>query len=249
MESKVAIVTGSSKGIGQNIAVRLGYEGYYTFVTYFTDIKGGQKTVSEIIAKGGKAELVRLDVREEDSVRSLFEKIENEFHQLNVLVNNAVVDFPKPIEMATFEEWKAVTRTKIDGYFLCTKYALPLLKNAKKANLIFISSGDGERPNADYIGYSVGVAGTIALARGLAPAFGKYGIRTNLVSPGTILTHLWDDLGGDDPKMWEEFSNSNPMGRVPIADDVSNAVMMLINDPSEYLNGNTIYVNGGTHLK
>ena len=133
MEPKIAVVTGSSKGIGQNITVRLGAEGYFTYVTYFTDPEGGQHTVKKIVANGGKAEIVKLDIRNEESVEGLFNSIGSKFGQLNVLVNNAVVDFPKPIESTSFDEWRAVTSTKIDGYFLCTKYALPLLKKAKNA--------------------------------------------------------------------------------------------------------------------
>lgn len=248
MQTKVALVTGSSKGIGQGVAIRLGAEGYHTYVTYLTDKEGGEETVNKIKGAGGMASLIRLDVQDEEMVRSAFRKLKDDFGYLNVLISNAVRDFPKNIEKTTFDEWKIVTRTKIDGSFLCTKYALPLLKLGENANLIFMTSEDGVRPNPDYIAYCTGTAGIIAFMRAMAKYLGKYGIRTNAVSPGTTLTHLWDDLGGDDPEMWKSFAEGNPMGRVCTPEDVANTVMLLVQDPSRYLNGNIINVNGGSHL-
>lgn len=249
MTTKVALVTGSSKGIGKGIAQKLAKEGYFVYVTYFSDQVAGENTLHEIQVIGGAAKLLFLDVRSLQSVQQVMQVIKDDFGYLNVLVSNAVTEIAKNIEDASFEEWQTVTQTKIDGAFLCTKYALPMLKGTDNANLIVISSYDGERPQPDYIGYSVGAAGLVAFVKAMSVYLPRYGVRVNAVSPGTTRTPLWDKLGGEKEEMWEDFANKNPMKRISTVEDVAEATFMLINDPTRYLNGNFLYVNGGTHHK
>jgi len=248
MLKKVAIVTGSSKGIGQAIAMRLGIEGYYTYVTYHTDQKGGEKTVKKIEEGGGKASLLQLDVCSEQSVKQVFEKIENAHGHLNVLVCNAGIEIPNTVEEASFDDWKAVTETKINGSFLCTKYSLPLLKGADNSNVVYITSALGERPKPKYVAYGVGNAAVIAFTKAMAVYLCQFGIRTNALAPGQTRTSMWDEMGGDDEELWEKFASINPMGRVSTPNDLANAVMLIVNDSSKFLNGNFIYMNGGVHL-
>ncbi len=249
IRTQAALVTGSSKGIGKAIALRLARENYYVYVTYYSDKEAGEKTLLEIQENGGAGYLLHLDVLSITSVRTAFEKVESDFGHLNVLVNNAVTDIAKNIEDASFEEWRIVTGTKIDGAFLCTKYALPLLKRGENANLIVITSYFGEKPDPELIAYCIGTAGLIAFTKAMALYLPKFGIRTNAVSPGATRTPLWDKVGGgEDEEMWKGFAKQNPMGRIPTVDDTAEATMLLINDPSRYLNGNFLYVNGGTHL-
>lgn len=249
MQTPVAFVVGSSKGIGKGIAQRLAQEGFFVYVTYHSDKEAGERALREIEEKGGKGSLISLDVRSPDSVAQAFSHVESEFGYLNALVISAVTEVAKNIEEATFDEWQLVTETKIDGTFLCIKLALPLLKAGENANLVVITSRDGEQPNPDYVAYCVGSAGAIALVKAMATYLPKYRIRVNAVSPGTTRTPLWDNLGGENEDMWKGFAATNPMGRIPTVEDVAEAVLLLINDPSRYLNGNFLYVNGGTHLK
>lgn len=248
-KNKIALITGSSKGIGKAIAIRLAKEGYITYLTYCSDKKGGENAVQEIEGFGGKAHLLKLDVRSEEQVKSAFELIKKDYGYLNVLVNNAGIEIPNETEKVSFDDWKTVTETKIHGNFLCTKYAVPLLKNQENANLIIIISDLGNNPDPQFPAYCVGTAGVIAFTKMMAVQLGKYGIRTNGISPGTTRTSMWNSMNGDDDNMWNNFAKNNPMGRVSTPQDIANAVMMLINDESEYLNGNFIFVNGGGHLK
>ncbi|PIV09585.1 hypothetical protein COS31_01430 [Candidatus Roizmanbacteria bacterium CG02_land_8_20_14_3_00_36_15] len=248
---KVALVTGSSQGIGKAIAIKLSENGYITFITYLNNKLKGENTVKEITKSGGKAVLVKLDVKSEESVKSVFEKVKNDFGQLNVLVNNAgIVEVFKSIEGVSFKEWQDVVDTKINGNFLCTKYALPLMKNQENANVIIIVSSLGERPDPDYPAYCIGTAGTIAFTKAMALYLGRYGIRTNAIGPGTTKTiGMWDTFERNNDKMWNNFAKNNPMGRVSTPKDIANATLMIINDESKFLNGNIIYMNGGSHLK
>jgi len=248
MDERAALVTGSSKGIGAAIAKRLAREGYHAFVTYYRDEPAGRRVVADIESAGGRATLLHLDVRSQDSVLGVMHTIEQRVDHLNVLVNNAVMEIAKNIEDASFEEWKIVTETKIDGAFLCTKHAVPLLRKADNPNVIIITSYDGVKPQPDYIAYCIGTAGLIAFTKAMAVYLPRYGIRVNAVSPGTTRTPLWDALGGDNEQMWARFAERNPMGRIPTVEDVAEAVVMIVNDSTRYLNGNFVYVNGGAHL-
>ena len=244
---KAALITGSSKGIGRAIAGKLAVEGYFVFVTYLTDQEGAQKVHEEIGKK--RSRILKLDVREEDSVKQVMEAVREEKGQLDVLVNNAGVEVPKQIEEISFAEWKQVLNTKINGVFLCAKYALPLLKKSVAGNVINLTSSMGDNPNYRYPAYCTATAGVDVLTKVLAVDFARYGIRTNAVSPGETLTPMWESLGGTDPQLWERFAKENPMGRVCTVEDIAEVVWMIISDKTQFLNGNTIYVNGGNHLK
>ncbi|MBI5127158.1 SDR family oxidoreductase [Candidatus Roizmanbacteria bacterium] len=246
---KVALVTGSSQGIGRAIAINLAENGYITYVTYLKNKPKGERVINEITKKGGKAILVKLDVKSEENVKRVFEKIKTEYGQLNVLVSNAGIDIPKTIEIASFKDWQDVVNTKINGNFLCTKYGLPLMKNQDNANLIIIVSSLGEKPDPDYPAYCIGTAGTIAFTKAMALYLGKYNIRTNAIGPGTTKTQMWVDIGENSDEMWKTFEKNNPLGRVSTPEDIANSILMIINDKSRFLNGNIIYIDGGSHLK
>ncbi len=246
---KIALVTWSSKWIGKEIVIRLAKEGYIVFVTYNSDKKGGRDVVIEIEKLGGEAYLICLDVCSEKSVKEAFDIIKKQYWYLNLLVNNAGIEIPKDIENVTFNEWKIVTWTKIDWTFLSTKYALPLLKNHKNTNIINIISSLWDRPNPKFPAYCIWTAWVIAFTKAMAVSLGKYWIRTNAISPGATLTPMWDSMWGNNQDMWSSFAENNPMWRVSTTKDIANAVIMIINDESEYLNGNFIYMNGWAHLK
>ena len=243
-----ALVTGSSKGLGAAISRVLAERGYCVYITDHHDHAAAQGIAAEIRSMNGEAEVLALDVTSESSVRDGFAVIEASRRRLGVLVNNAVTEVAKDIEQATLEEWRSVISTKLDGSWLCTKYALPLLKSADNANVVFVTSGDDERPDPDYLAYYTGTAGVIAMTKALARSLPRYGIRVNAVSPGSVRTPLWNAMGRNDDALWQELAEKNPLGRVATPHDIAEVVWMLVNDPTRYLNGNVVYVNGGSHL-
>lgn len=245
---KVALVTGSSKGIGQAIAVRLAKDGYMVYVTHFTDKTGGKSTVSQIEQNGGQAKLHYLNVADETSVKQLMTDIANEFGHLDVLVNNAERDVVKHYDELTFDEWKLAIDSKLHGAWLCTMNALPLLKKSDNANVIMISSSADERPDANVLSYATATAALTSLTKSLAIHLPDHGIRVNAVMPGQTRTANWQGLENDDA-LWKKFAQDNPMKRVTTVEDVADAVMIFINDPHKFLNGNFLFVNGGSHLK
>ncbi len=245
---KVAVVTGSSKGIGRAIAIRLAKDGYFVYVTYHTDEAGGRATMDEIKQIGGKASLQRLDVTSDSSVSQLMTVIGNEFGHLDVLVNNAARSIDKNIEDSSLDEWKLGFDTKLHGAWLCTKYAIPLLKKGENANVIIISSSADRNPSPEILSYAIATAATTAFAKAMALHLPSFGIRVNAVMPGQVRTALWGELEKDD-ELWKGFAENNPMKRIATPEDVADAAMVLINDPHRFLNGNLLYVNGGSHLR
>jgi len=245
---KVAVVTGSSKGIGKAIAIRLAKDKYFVYVTYHADKEGGQATIDEITKNGGRASLQELNVANEQSMSQLMAGLEKECGHLDVLVNNAALSVDKPMEDSSFEEWKLAFDTKLHGAWLATKYALPLLKKSENANVIVISSNADESPSPEILSYAVATAATTALTKALAIHLPAFGIRVNAVMPGETRTANWGELEKDEA-LWKKFADKNPMRRVTTVQDVADAVMLLINDPHKFLNGNFLFVNGGSHLK
>lgn len=249
-KQKIALITGSSSGIGAGIAKTLAQHGYLVIVTYKDHKKWGEHVVASFNQYKGQSVLHELDVTNEESVKACFDFVAKEYGRLDVLVNNAAVDGVAPIEDCTFDTWKLMTRTKIDGNFLCTKYALPLLKIPGKADLIVIMSSMGERPDPDDVGYCVGTAGTISFVKAMAKGLAKYGIRTNGVGPGEARTNngYWKDAGITSDEQWEKLAKANPLGRVTTPGDVGETVLAIIENKTGHWNGNFLYVNGGGHL-
>src|SRR3954463_3645037 len=140
-----ALVTGSSKGLGAAISRVLAERGYYVYITDHHDHTAAERTAADIRSVGGQAEVLPLDVTDERSVRDGFAVIGSSDHRLAVLVNNAATEVARTIEEGTCAEWRSVIATKLDGSWLCTKYALSMLAESGNPNVVFVTSGDSER--------------------------------------------------------------------------------------------------------
>ena len=246
---QVAVVTGSSKGIGAGIARQAAAAGFDTYVTYNTDQKGAAKVIEEIERVGGSAHCEHLDVSDEASVASLFGKIGDRHGKLDLLVNNAVRELSTPIADQSLDDWKTVLAVKLDGAFLCTKAALPLFESSGSAAMIALSSFEAEQPSPEHPAYGVATAGIDAFVKAMALYLPRFGARCNAVCPGAVRTPLWEGDGLDDDEMWQRLAENNPVGRNATPDDVGQVVVALAKDPTRMLNGNFVYVNGGNHLR
>jgi NAD(P)-dependent dehydrogenase (short-subunit alcohol dehydrogenase family) len=247
MSSRTALITGSSRGIGAGIATHFGALGYSVIVTYKDAKDRAEQVASSVVSGGGEADVVQLDVTVEDSVRAAFQQVAERHQTLDLLVNNAGVDWETPIEECSFDDWAQITRTRIDGNFLCTKCALPLLKESSNANIVAIASNLGERPDPRDPAYAVGTAGAVAFMRAMAIALAPHNIRSNAVGVGAVRTELryWAEQPDPDV-LWEELAAKNPLKRVTTPQDVARAVQTIVDTP--FWNGNLIYVDGGEQL-
>ncbi len=241
MNTKRVLVIGGSGGIGNQIAIDYAKVGYQVEIAYFHNQEKATEIQNQIQKAGGQAECHKVDIRDESSVKQLFEKIT----ELDVLILAAATEAPKSVEKATFKEWRDITGTMVDGAFLCTKYAVPLLAKSNNPNILYFASMDGVRPDGEYLAYQVSEAALIAMTRGNATYLAKnYGIRVNAICPGPVRTPLWDKVGGNTDELWEKFAKENPLKRVATPEDVSRACLSLTEDPGKFLNSNLLFVNG-----
>lgn len=244
--NKIALVTGSSRGIGAGIAEYLLNKGFYVYVTYFKN-----EALANDKFKGKKnCKIVKLDVRDEKSVKNVFNIIDKDFGKLDLLVNNANVEIPGTTEEIGVKIWKELFNVRVTGTFLCTKYALPLMKKVKRSTIINIASALPDKGRPRFPAHTAAEAAVISYTKTCAVDLARYGVRCHNVNPTTTRTGMWEDIGGyNDDKMWEDFAKQNPLGRVSTPIDVGKAVYFLTTDDAEYLNGLEFYVNGGAHLK
>jgi meso-butanediol dehydrogenase/(S,S)-butanediol dehydrogenase/diacetyl reductase len=244
------IVTGSSTGIGAGIAKHFADLGFNVIVTYKNNEGKAKEMFSGLNNSNNQNHsLLKLDVCSEKSVKKAAEMINKRYGHLNLVVCNAGVDYFSEIEKCSYSEWKDITRTKIDGMFLCTKYFMDLLKNADSPLMIYISASVGNKPDWRDPAYSCACAATSNFGKSMSVALAKNKIRSNIVCPGSTRTNMkyWDQLEKIVPDIWEKFESSNPLKHNCTPEDVAAVIEMLFNDKTKYINGNEIFVNGGAH--
>jgi len=245
-ENKVAIVTGSSRGIGAGIAEYLIQKGFLVYVTYLEH----EEEAKERFSKYELAKIVKLDLNDEESVKKVFAQINNEVGKLDLLVNSASIEIPGTTEEIGLDVLQKIFNVRVFGTFLATKYALPLLKKSENPVIVNISSALSLKGQPKYPAHTAAEAAINSYTKTCAIDFAHYGIRCHTVMPTMTRTGMWQDIGGyEDDKLWNKFAENNPLGRVSTPEDVGKAVYLLTTDEAKFWNGDEIYVNGGSHLK
>lgn len=243
-DQHVALITGSSRGIGAGVAKYLIGKGYFVHCTYLKD-----KNLIEKNLKGNPNALIHyLDVGDEKSVKEVLSSVAKKSGRLHLLVNNATVDYNIPIEKMDLREWDETFDVRVKGTFLMTKYSLDLLKKNKRSTIINITSSWAHETQPSFPAAAAAEAAKMNFTKTCAVTLAKYGIRTHSVNPGVTRTPLWDPWGVDD-KGWEEMAKKNPLGRNCTPEDIARVIYYLDSEEAEYLNGEEIYVNGGNALK
>ncbi|WP_099209402.1 SDR family NAD(P)-dependent oxidoreductase [Thermococcus henrietii] len=250
VEGKVAIVTGSTSGIGAAIAKLLAKEGAKVAVTGRSEEKG-RKVVEDILAEGGTAKFWKLDVSNEAEVERVFREVVDEFGKLDILVNNAGVPGPdKPTHELTEEEWDYVMNINVKGTFFCTKHAVPYMIKNGGGSIVNISSIYGIVGSPGIPPYHASKGAIRLMTKTDALLYAKYGIRVNSVHPGSIWTPMLKKackkFGVDDEERCRAiFAQQNPIGFVGEPIDVAYAVLFLASDESRFITGAELVVDGG----
>ncbi len=241
---RVALVTGASKGIGQGIAQYLLDHGYFVHCTYRTD----RASIEHDFGSEPHAMIHHLDVGNEREVQAAIKAVKETGGGLQLLINNAVVDYMTAIEELSLEKWDETFNTRCRGTFLMTKYALPLLKENRRSTIINITSSWAYEAQPEFPAAAAAEAAKMSFTKTCAVALATYGVRTHSVNPGVTRTPLWDDWGVND-EGWRKMAAENPLGRNCSPEDVAKVIVYLDSEDAAYLNGEEIYVNGGNHLK
>ena len=243
----VYVVTGGTSGIGKQICMDLCKKGHKVVTFYAHDDKQAEKVKKEFDKTGFCFDIVKCDVSNEKSVKSTFAFVAKKYKKINGLVNNAGTNVDENVEDCNLESYMSVVNTNYIGKMLCAKYAIPLLKNQKGASIVNISSSLGVKADTECSAYCCSAAAIIMLTKCLALELSTYNIRVNCVSPAFTPTPL--SLAGWTKEEIDQKEQRNPRHRLGKVQDTSNAVLFLLSEESDYINGENIKVNGGSLLR
>jgi glucose 1-dehydrogenase len=260
LNDQVAIVTGSSSGIGRACAIYLASLGAKVVVNYASNLGEGQKTLDEIEKIGGTAILVKADVSHEEEVKALFNKTINEFGRLDILVSNAGLQQDAAFLDMTLPQWQKVIDVNLTGQFLCCREAARQFVAQEKARadepdhselsigkIILMSSVHDIIPWAGHVNYAASKGGIMMFMKSISQELAPHKIRVNSVSPGAIKTTINKEVWSD-PEKYKSLLQLIPYKRIGTPQDVAKAVAWLSSDESDYVNGETLYIDGGMTL-
>jgi len=245
--NKTALITGSSSGIGKEIAIQLAKQDIAVCINY-SKSKDDAKQVQKLIEnKGGKAVIFKADVSKEKDVRQMSIFLKEKFGKLDYLINNAGINIVKDFENYPTGDWSKIININLTGKYLCTKYLTPLLKKSKSPRIINIASRFATRPDDEIPAYCCAEAGVIMLTKVSALGLAKYGIKVNTISPSLTRTPLTEKICSK--KEFAAYIDNNPSKRIGLPEDIANTVLFLISDKADFINGENINVSGGILLK
>lgn len=257
LAGKVALVTGSSQGIGQAIAIRLAQEGARVVINYRSNPAGAEETLSKVQAAGGECHLVEgycdrdrgysigADLGIIDDVRRLIAEGIQHFGQLDILVNNAGIEKHAPFWEVSEADYEAVMNVNLKGVFFATQSMVKhLMETQRTGKIINVSSVHEELPFPNFTAYCVSKGGLKMLTRNLAVELGTLGITINNVAPGAIETPINTKLLNDPQKLGALLQNI-PLNRLGQPKDVASLVAFLASSDADYITGSTFFVDGG----
>ena len=242
--SKVAFITGGTRGIGKKIAITLAKDGYDIAINYRKENDDLENIKNEIEKTNVKVLAVKGDVTDIDSTQQMVNDIIKEYGKIDVLVNNAGITKDTLLVRMKKEEFEDVIDVNLIGTFNITKNVIPYMIKQRKGRIINISSVVGISGNAGQTNYSASKAGIIGFTKSLAKEVGSRNILVNAVAPGFIETQMTDILK-DEVK--EEISKKIPLKRMGTVEDVANVVKFLTSEDSSYITGQVIQVDGGMY--
>ena len=242
LESKVALVTGASKGVGKGIALELARSGCDVAINYHSDRDGAEATAAEIAALGRTAWAVQADVGCAPDVTRMFAAVLERFARLDILVNNAGTQVWKPLLELEESEWDRVIATNLKGCFLCTQRAARHMKDAGGGRIVNIGSGCNKVPFPHLVSYTASKGGIEMFTRVAAMELGRYGITVNCVAPGAIEIERTKLETGDYAGTWASLT---PLKRVGQPLDVARAVAFFAAEEGAFVTAQTLWVDGG----
>jgi 3-oxoacyl-[acyl-carrier protein] reductase len=243
LSKKVALVTGSSRGLGYGVAKSLGNAGAKVVINYLNDRASAEKALESLKADGTHAMLVRADVSDPEQIASLVEAVEEKFGSLDILVPNATPDQPqKPIEEYDAEFYRQMYDFFVMSPFHLAQAVLPGMKKRGHGRIINITSEVFHSSVPEFSAYVAAKGGQIGWSRSMANELAPYGITVNTVAPGWIPTERHEDDPQEDK---DAYLQKIPLGRWGTPQDVGNAVTYFSSDEASFVTGQTLCVNGG----
>lgn len=242
LESRVAIVTGASRGIGRAIALELGRRGATVVVNYNQSAEAASEVVSQILAEGGRASDFQADVADYQQAQNLTKHALDTYNGLDILVNNAGVTRDNLIMMMNEQDWDFVLATNLKSTFNCSKAAIRHMIRRRYGRIINMTSVAGQIGNPGQTNYSASKAGQIGFTKALAREVASRNITVNAIAAGYIETEIWANVPDE---IRQSILSLIPLGRKGEAEEIAFAVAFLVSDQAAYITGQVLGVDGG----
>ena len=241
-EKKVVVVTGASRGIGKEIALKYAENGYNVAINYVSDKTNVEELEKEFKEKAAEALIVKADVSKSEQVQEFIKAVIEKYGKIDVLVNNAGITRDMLLMRMKEEDFDKVIEINLKGTFLVTKEVVPYMMKKRDGKIISLSSVVGVTGNAGQCNYSASKAGIIGFTKSIAKELASRNIRANAVAPGFIDTDMTNVLS-DEVK--ENINKQIPMRRMGTAREIANVVYFLGSEESSYITGQVINIDGG----
>ena len=240
--SKTVLITGASKGIGANMAIRFAEKGYNVVMNYNNSVQSALILQRSLKESGYSVIAYKANVKNRMEVDLMVKEAVYRFGTIDILINNAGIANQSLFTDLSEQDWNDIVGVNLTGIYNCTQAALPYMINQKSGSIINISSMWGEVGASCEVAYSATKAGVIGLTKALAKEVGPSGITVNCITPGLIETSMNQNLSLDDVST---LVDETPMGRIGTTDDVASAALFLASDDSRFITGQILGVNGG----
>lgn len=242
LEGQVALVTGSSRGIGAEIARRMAQAGARVALNYNASIDAAIEVKDAIADAGGNAMLTAGDVSDEAQAEQIIKAVISEFGRIDILVNNAGIHRDRLLLRMSSSDFDHVLQVNLRGAFLCTRFVMPHLIRQHYGRIINMSSVVGLTGNPGQANYAAAKAGLIGFTKAVAREVASRNVTVNAVAPGYIATGMVEGLSGDQQK---QILERIPMGRFGTSEDVAETILFLSSEGAGYLTGQVLTVDGG----
>lgn len=244
LAGRAAVVTGSSRGVGRNVAMAFAREGADVLINYSASETPAQQLVEEIRSLGRKSVAIRADVAAKAEVEAMMAKAKETFGRLDILVNNAGFTRPAMLHKMAEEEWDAVLAAHLKGPFLCVQAAFPYFKEQNYGKVINVSSVAGLVGTVGQVNYSAAKGGILSFTKSVARELARYNVCANVISLGIVETDMTEKIRADE-KLSEIYMNRILLKRFGKAEDISPAFVFLASGESDYITGQLLCVDGG----
>ena len=255
LKGQIALVTGANSGIGRAVAIALGHAGADVVVNYLVNSTEADEVCQEIERCGSRSLAIQADVSKEEQVRAMFSNAVATFGTVDILVNNAGIQRDAPFDEMTLEQWHQVIEVNLTGQFLCAREAIREFKrrgvksavSCSAGKIICMSSVHEIVPWAGHVNYAASKGGVMLMMKSIAQEVAPYRIRVNSIGPGAIRTPI-NRPAWETPEAYDKLMKLVPYKRIGEPEDIARAAVWLASDEADYINGTTLFIDGGMTL-
>ena len=244
-KTKIALITGSSRGIGRAVAVKLAETGIFVYMNYRQNEAAAKQALAAVMERGGAGELCPFDVADLSATKEAVKKIIRDKGRLDILVNNAGFVVNGLVVRMKEADWERLINTNLKGIFNCCQAVGRQMMKQRWGRIVNIASVVAEAGNAGQVAYSASKAGVLGLTKSLARELGGRNICVNALSPGLIETDMTASLTDENRK---KLIEQIPLGRSGTPEDVAGVIAFLVSPQADYITGQVIRVNGGLYM-